>query len=118
MLLISLLLLGQETTVSAAVADYRSLTRAEIPCRSPADSGEIVVCARREADRYRVPLVTVDLHRDSDAARLERLIGEPEQQGITPCGEGAFTVKCGKVGISATVGADGRVRTSLRELAP
>ena len=117
-MLLPILLFVQDATVNTVLADYRSQTRAEIPCRTPNDQGEIVVCSRREADRYRVPFVTPNLSRDSDAARLNRLIGDPAQQGITKCGEGSFTVKCGKVGLSATVGLDGNVKMQQRELAP
>lgn len=117
-MLLPMLLLVQDASVATVLADYRTQTRAEIPCRAPSDQGEIIVCSRREADRYRVPFVTPDLSRDSDAARLNRLIGDPVQQGITKCGEGAFTVKCGKVGVTATIGFDGKVKTQQRELAP
>ncbi|WP_313538730.1 hypothetical protein [Sphingomonas sp.] len=118
MLLPLLLLLSQQNSVSTLVADYRARTQAEIPCRTPADQSEIVVCSRREADRYRVSFVAPNLGKDSDAARLNRLIGDPVQRGITPCGEGAFTVKCGKVGLDATIGFDGKVKMQQRELAP
>lgn len=117
-MLLPLLLLGQTSAVSSALTDYRTRTRAEIPCRTSDDQGEIIVCARREADRYRVPFVSADPGREGDAARLNRLIGDPDQQGITPCGQGAFTVKCGSVGLAATVGADGQVRYVRREPAP
>ncbi|WP_084583687.1 hypothetical protein [Sphingomonas azotifigens] len=117
-MLLPFLLLAQQNTVSSVVADYRARTQAEIPCRAPTGEGEIIVCSRREADRYRVPFITPDLSRDSDAARLNRLIGDPMQQGITPCGKGAFMVRCGSVGISATVGLDGSARVQRRELAP
>jgi hypothetical protein len=117
-MLLSLLLIAQQNTVSTVLADYRTRTQAEVPCRAPSDEGEIIVCSRREADRYRVPFVTPTLGRDSDAARLNRLIGDPLQQGITPCGKGPFLVRCGMVGVTATVGFDGTVRTERRELAP
>ncbi len=118
MMLLPILLMLQQSTVAAALADYRSQTQAEVPCRAPSDQSEIVVCSRREADRYRVSFVAPNLGRDSDAARLNRLIGDPLQQGITPCGEGAFTVKCGAVGLTATMGMDGSTRLQRRELAP
>lgn len=117
-MLLAFLLIAQQNGVSALIADYRSRTQAEVPCRAPGDEGEIIVCSRRAADRYRVPFVTPDLRRDSDAARLNRLIGGPFQQGITKCGEGPFLVKCGKVGVTATAGFDGKVRMQQRELAP
>ncbi|MET3710507.1 hypothetical protein ABIC65_001187 [Sphingomonas trueperi] len=118
MLLLMLLVVAQQDAVSSLLADYRARTQAEIPCRMPADQSEIVVCSRREADRYRVSFVTPNIGKDSDAARLNRLIGDPVQQGITPCGEGAFTVKCGAVGLTATMGMDGTAKVQRRELAP
>lgn len=117
-MLLALLLFAQDSTVSTVLADYHTQTRAEVPCRAPTNEGEIVVCARRTADRYRVPFVAPDLSRDSDAARLNRLLGDKMQQGTTPCGQGAFLVRCGKVGVSASVGFDGNVRMQERELAP
>jgi hypothetical protein len=117
-MLLALLVIAQQSSVATALADYHLQTRVEIPCRTPTDQGEIIVCSRREADRYRVPFVAANPGRDSDAARLNRLIGDPAQQGITPCGEGAFTVKCGKVGLTATIGFDGKVQMQQRELAP
>lgn len=117
-MLLAMLLMAQQSAVATVMADYRTRTQAEIPCRASTDPSEIIVCSRRDADRYRVPFVAPNLGRDSDAARLNRLIGDPVQQGITPCGKGAFTVKCGKVGITATMGLDGEVKLQQRELAP
>lgn len=117
-MLLPLLLIASQSAVQTAMAEYLAHTQAEIPCRAPADPSEIIVCSRRAADRYRVPFVVPDLSRDSDAARLNRLIGDPVQQGITPCGKGAFTVKCGAVGLTATMGLDGTTRVQRRELAP
>lgn len=117
-MLLAMALMAQQSAVTTVLADYRSRTQAEIPCRTSSDQSEIIVCSRREADRYRVPFVPPNLGRDSDAARLNRLIGDPAHQGITPCGEGAFTVKCGKVGLTATIGFDGKVQLQQRELAP
>lgn len=119
MLLPVLLLFAQDAPdLEAAMAEYRARTRADVPCRKPGDDGEIVVCALREADRYRVPFVSADPGRDSDGARLKRLIGDPVQQGITPCGQGAILTHCGSVGVSGTMGFDGKVRLQERELAP
>jgi hypothetical protein len=117
-MLLPFLLIAQQSTVATVLSDYRTLTQAEIPCRTSNDESEIVVCSRRAADRWRVPFVTPNLSRDSDAARLNRLIGDPAQRGITPCGEGAFTVKCGAVGLTATMGMDGTTKVQRRELAP
>lgn len=117
-MLLATLLMAQQSAVSIALSDYHARTQAAIPCGAAADPSEIIVCSRRDADRYRVPFVAPNLGRDSDAARLNRLIGDPVQQGITPCGKGAFTVKCGKVGLTATMGLDGAVKLQQRELAP
>jgi hypothetical protein len=127
LLALLLVIVGQEAPaptpaptpiVAEAIAAYREQTLAEIPCRRTSDGDEIIVCALRDADRYRVSFVTFDPETDSDAARLRRVLYDPVAQGITPCGQGAFTVRCGSVGVSVTMGADGSVRSTLRELAP
>ena len=76
-----------------------------------------MVCARRTADRYRVPLV-------------EHIPGDPRHEGVpeeraryvhtnTPCEDrGPFLIGCGKVGVSMTTGAGGTRVWTERELAP
>ncbi|MHA6718245.1 hypothetical protein ACX40Y_02220 [Sphingomonas sp. RS6] len=122
-MMLALLLISQDQAATpfnaeAVVAAYREQTLAQIPCRQPNDDNEIVVCALRDADHYRVPFVTADPMKDTAAARLRRIVYDPVAQGETPCGQGAFTVRCGSVGVTATAGADGRVRAVPRELAP
>lgn len=102
-------------SVDAAIADYRERTSIDRPCRRGSDDREVVVCALRKADRYRVPFVTSSAGAEAAAVRLDRLL--PEDPAASPCGEGAFTVRCGMVGASVTAGFDGRVRTVQRPLA-
>lgn len=116
MLLMSMMLLAaQDADLAAAVSKAREMTRADRPCRADADSDEIVVCARRDADRYRVPFVLSANPANSVPAQTAELL---EERGRLPCGQGAFTAQCGgMVGVSVTVGANG-VRYVRRELAP
>jgi hypothetical protein len=116
MLPLILLALGQDyDRVDAMMANYRELTRADIQCRKAESDDEIVVCARREADRhYRVPFVPAASPANSVPARTAALL---EDHGRLPCGEGAFLHGCGMVGV--TVGYDAKgVRLVERPRAP
>jgi hypothetical protein len=99
MILIAALLLGggqDADRVEATLSDYHRLTRVETTCRDRTGE-EIVVCARRDADRYRVPLPSGPSFRDAEP-RTARLL----DTHAPACGQGAFTVGCGKVGASVT----------------
>ena len=114
MLFALLLMVQQAPPIGAALEKYRELTRVEPGCKRGTQGDEVVICARRQADRYRVPLTTSydgDHLPDKELARV--LDTAPP-----PCGEGAFTVRCGAVGVSATMGAGRPPRVSLRPLAP
>ena len=116
MLLLSMMLLigGQDgDQVDSAVTNYRTLTRADVPCERPKKDDEIIVCGAREADKYRVPFVSAGRTRDSVPARTAYLT---QDFGATACGQGAFMVRCGGVGVSMTIGSDGQT-TVKRELA-
>lgn len=121
MLLFALLLLGQddapprEMKPAEVLEMHRERWSANPKCQKARDESEIVVCSRREADRYRVPLVTGYNGPDTDQGRLIRLFDGAD--GRAPCGQGAFMVRCGYVGVGVTVSGRG-VRTSRRELAP
>ena len=95
-----LLLAGAQDSdrVSAAMAQSRDLTHASTRCRTPKGDDEITVCARRDADRYRIPPTPAP--RDSVPDRVARLT---EDHGRERCGQGAFTVHCGKVGAGVSV---------------
>ena len=70
------LALAAPVTADAAMASYRKRTAATIRCRSEAASDTVVVCARRRADQYRVPLATApepgDPRHESVDAERER----------------------------------------------
>lgn len=116
MLLFSVMLLmaAQDgDQVTAAVTNYRQLTRADVPCERPKADDEIIVCGAREADKYRVPFVSAGRTRDSVPARTAYLTTD---FGKPACGLGAFLSGCGAVGISVSMGFDGGT-TVKRELA-
>ncbi|MDG2533285.1 hypothetical protein P6144_06475 [Sphingomonas sp. HITSZ_GF] len=102
-------------TPAEAMEMHRRTWSANPQCTRARDENEITVCARCEADKYRVPLVTPYTGPDTDAGRLARLFDGAD--GNMPCGQGAFTVRCGSVGVTATVSARG-VHTVRRDLAP
>ena len=116
MLLISMLLLvgAQDADpVAAVLADYHALTTVTVHCRKPQSDDEIVVCSRRKADNYRVPLVLSSSPQNSVPLQTATLLDEHRP----PCGEGAFLVRCGYVGVS--VSTDGRsIHYVRREKAP
>ena len=118
MLLLSVILLAAQDgdQVAASMSNYRVMTRADVPCERPSDSDEIVVCGAREADKYRVPFVSAGRTRDSVPARTSYLT---QDFGKPACGGAAFLQDCGMVGVSLTMGFDGRtsVTTEKRELA-
>jgi len=117
MLLPALLLLAQDATIETALREYREKTRADAQCTRAADENEIVVCALRDADRYRVPFVTSSAGREASGERLRTLLS-PDAAGKVPCGKGAFTAQCGYVGVGVTVDSGGGTRVSERPLAP
>ena len=111
MLLMPLLVLLADD--DALIAAARERTRAEVPCATTHRSDEILVCGRREADRYRVSFVTSDV-RDSVPTERSRLL-EPK---ANPCGRvGASFMGCGFVGVSMSTNGQA-VRVKPRELAP
>ena len=116
MLLLSMamMLAAQDTdVVTAAVDNARTLTRSDTPCARPDDGEDIVVCANRNADRFRVPFVSGIRGRDSVPYRTDYLT---QDFGAPACGMGAFLLNCGAVGVSMTIGFDGST-TVRRELA-
>jgi hypothetical protein len=120
-MLFALLLLapdaGQDTRMTPAEVLEMHRTRWAVnpKCRETSDESEITVCARREADKYRVPLELPYRGPDTDQGRLTRLFDGAD--GHAPCGEGAFTVRCGSVGVTGTLNASG-VHYVRRQLAP
>lgn len=114
--MIFLLMAWQATfDVDAALARYREATRATIECDT-AHTDDIVVCDRREADRWRVPLTSIDAddpRNEGVPAERFRLIERPNN-----CEEkSAFLVGCGKVGVGFS-SQHGVVLTGERPIAP
>lgn len=99
----------------AMMARYLELTRADAHCARP-NGGEIVVCARRTADRYRVPLVQYDAgdpRHEAVMAERTRLLNNK-----TACQErGPFLIGCGMVGVGFST-RSGLALGGQRPLAP
>ena len=116
MLFFALLLFAQDHAQSPAevLEMHRQTWSANPECKRARDENEIVVCSRRAADRYRVPLVVQGSSENSDD-RLDRFFAAND--GHAPCGEGAFMVRCGSVGVSVRANARG-VHFVRRDLAP
>lgn len=96
-----------DVTTSAVFEAHRKMTSVEPRCRQPAGD-EIIVCGRRDADRYRVPLS----EHDPGDPRAETVMGQRErlQNKTTPCQQrGAYLIGCGMVGVSVstTIGREG-----------
>ena len=113
-----LLVLAQDGGAAAAMmARARDLTRIVQPCRTDAEPDEIVVCAARNADRFRVPLTIGPVEGDPRAVdalgERERLLAVPQPS----CGTAAFLQGCGFVGVTASTrkgGSIGRARPLAR----
>ncbi|MEH3041041.1 MAG: hypothetical protein PGN21_13335 [Sphingomonas paucimobilis] len=113
-----LLARAQDGTAAAAmIARARTMTQVVQPCRSDADADEIVVCAARTADRFRVPLIAAPAEGDPRAVdalgERERLLAVPQPS----CGTAAFLQGCGFVGVTASTrkgGSIGRARPLAR----
>lgn len=85
---------------------YQALTHVEPRCRQTSDGTEILVCARRGADRHRVPLLVStpgDPRRTMPREETARLLARS-----APCAErnAMSHVGCGMVGVrlSANLG--------------
>ena len=101
----------------AALAGYRAKVAATIRCRAP-EGDEIAVCARRDADRYRVPLKVMP---DPGDPKHEGVHDERErlQAKRNNCAEkSAFLVGCGHVGVTVSTRTGFRLIGEERELAP
>jgi hypothetical protein len=114
--MLSWLLVVMADQSAAWLAQERAATRAGPQCLAPADSSEVMVCGRRHADRYRVPLIEVD--RDNPAnegvpAERQRLLARTNN-----CREhNLFQVGCGLAGVTVST-RHGVVAGGERPLAP
>jgi hypothetical protein len=109
---------GPALATDDPMTTYRKLTTVEPPCNREPQGNEIIVCARRDADRYRLPLS--GLFEPGDP-KTEGLMGERErlQHITTPCDErGPFLIGCGAVGLSVSTAIGGEGGIKYRPLAP
>ena len=94
---------------------YEALTQVVVHrCIQPTGSNEILVCGRRAADKWRVPLIEYD----AGDPRAEGVSGERNRLASAPklkCGVGAILAGCGMVGVS--VSTTGRSAPKFRTLA-
>jgi hypothetical protein len=110
-----LLLLIQSAPDNVAVDRYRNLTTVSPGCTASTDPAEILVCGRRRADAYRVPLIEPDAgdpKKEGVPAERERLLARTNN-----CAEkSSFLVGCGMAGVS--VGTGGARLGGERPIAP
>jgi hypothetical protein len=111
-----LLAAGAADPEAEMLLSYEALTQVAPRCRQRSGA-DILVCGRRDADRYRVPFVSAT---PGDPRRL----GVREERATwlrrpTGCDErGAFLVGCGMVGVSVSTNlATGKAEVA-RPLAP
>ncbi|WP_261300168.1 hypothetical protein [Sphingomonas alpina] len=101
----------------AAIERYRALTKVGPRCAASTDPDEILVCDRRRADLYRVPLIVPpdpgDPKNEGVPAERERLLARSNN-----CAEkSSFLVGCGMAGVS--VGTRGvQLGSGERPIAP
>lgn len=95
-----LLALQAVPDIDMAMTRYRDRTRATIECGADRRD-DIVICDRRAADRFRLPLIEIDLNNRNNepvAAERERLLARTNN-----CEElSTFLVGCGKAGIGVS----------------
>ncbi|HEX4694958.1 hypothetical protein [Sphingomonas sp.] len=101
--------------LDAAMARYRDRTRATVECH-PQRVDDIVICDRRAADRYRLPLIQLDPDNPKNepvAVERDRLLARTNN-----CTEkSTFLVGCGKVGVTAST-RSGLTGDGQRPIAP
>lgn len=89
------------------MTQYQTMTQVVVHrCTRPIGSTEILVCGRRAADKWRVPLIEYD----AGDPRAETVSGERNRLASAPklkCGVGAILGGCGMVGVSASTNGQG-----------
>ncbi len=96
------------------MTQYESMTQVAVHRCSRPSSSEIIVCGRRAADKWRVPLIVYE----AGDPRAETVSGERNRLASAPtlkCGIGAILAGCGKAGVSMS--ATGREPPKFRTLA-
>jgi hypothetical protein len=115
MLGVMLSILAQTSIADDSLARYRQTTAAGPRCEAAAGTDDIIVCGRRRADRYRLPLIEYDAgdpHDEAVPVEHERLLARANN-----CDEKSiFLVECGMTGVS--VGTGGVRLGGERPIAP
>jgi hypothetical protein len=97
------------------IARYEAMTQVVVHrCTRPSGSNEILVCGRRAADKWRVPLIQYD----AGDPRAETVSSERNRLASAPklkCGIGAILANCGKAGVGFST--DGHSAPKFRTLA-
>jgi len=119
MLAMVLILAGQSADAQSALVRYREVTAVGPHCNTAANGADITVCARRNADRYRLPIIEPD----AGSPKIQDVSAERERlfARTSNCQEKSlFLVGCGKVGVGAKAGfgPGGIYDAQLRPLAP
>jgi hypothetical protein len=97
---------AESLTAETALMTYTERMATRPNCKRARAANEIIVCGRRDADKYRVPLIVYD----AGDPRAEGLWGERArlQNQTTPCQDNSvFLVGCGSVGVSVSTKLDG-----------
>jgi hypothetical protein len=97
---------AESPAAETALMTYTERMATRPNCKRARAANEITVCGRRDADKYRVPLITYD----AGDPRAEGFWGERAriQHQTTPCQENSvFLVGCGSVGVSVSTKLDG-----------
>ncbi len=97
---------AQSLTAETALMTYNERMATRPNCKRARAANEITVCGRRDADKYRAPLIVYD----AGDPRAEGLWGERArlQHQTTPCQDNSvFLVGCGSVGVSVSTKLDG-----------
>lgn len=116
-LLALLLTAGPARAETAAMETYLDLTSAEPRCKA-ATGGEILVCGRREADRYRVPLITPVRPGDPKTTNVPEERARLTAQESACARQAALPYGCGMVGVRMSTKLAGDAKIELRPLAP
>ncbi|MEK6636806.1 MAG: hypothetical protein AABY88_01855 [Pseudomonadota bacterium] len=106
---------AQSLTAETALTTYTERMATRPNCKRARAANEITVCGRRDADKYRAPLIVYqkgDPHAEGLWGERARL-----QHQTTPCQDNSvFLVGCGSVGVSVSTRLDG-TGPKLRKLA-
>lgn len=111
MLILSLLLAAPDTPPSAdqLIARARAATSIRANCALGSRPDEVVVCARRRADRFRLPLQSAVAGTRADPTPDQRLAAT-RLDPLRECGYTPFVSNCPSLGVGVKVGSDGRSR--------